>query len=30
MRSLFGKILVWFVVSILVTIGATILTSALT
>ena len=30
MRSLFAKILVWFVVSILVTIGATLLTSALT
>jgi len=30
MRSLFAKILVWFVVSILVTIAATVLTSALT
>ena len=30
MRSLFAKILVWFVVSILVTIAATLLTSALT
>ena len=30
MRSLFAKILAWFVVSILVTIAATVLTSALT
>jgi signal transduction histidine kinase len=30
MRSLFAKILVWFIVSILVTIAATVLTSALT